>query len=211
MGDKLPKMITKSAVVSRVGGRLGDKKAKSGLAQTLDPVHPERYTRPDFSKWAVFKSDPSNKAEPGTLVNPNLKNMESIKGSAVPPTSSTNAEPAAPTPPPAPAGPLVPPAVAEFVGKLPHVSEYNGPIINEDEIIKIILGLPVQVPVVGVTWIPIDEYVVAPKASRDRDYGRDRSDYGRRDDRRESRERSDYRDRPYERSRDRSSRDRRRR
>jgi hypothetical protein len=192
MGEKLPKMTIKTITNTRVGGRLGDrnKNASKGLANTLDSVHPERFARPDFTKWAVFKSDPSIKPDVGTVVDVNEAQLVAIKGTST--AGSVREESvSAPSSPTRASGVLVPPAVAVFLSKLPHVSEYNGPNIDVDEMIKIIMGLPVQVPTGNLTWIPVDEYVTVPSQRYD-----DRRRGG--DDRRDRRER-EYRDRrePY--------------
>lgn len=200
MGEKLPRMAIKAAVNTRVGGRLGDKRGGAkGLANTLDSVHPERFARPDFTKWAVFKSDPSIKPEAGTFVDVNEAAMIAQGGSSAPGPPSGgrghSSEPSSAPPSPARAtGPLIPPAVAQFLGKLPHVSEYNGPVIPVDEMIKIINGLPVTVPTGDIVWVPSDEYVVVPagRGRYDRGWYEDR----RRDDRRDGGRRDD-RDRGY--------------
>lgn len=195
-------MSVQTATSSRVGGRLGERKGNvKSLTQNLDPVHPERYSRPDFTRWAVFKSDPSTKPETASVPNPNEEKLLAKKSaSTISPRASISARGGSTEPGGSvtsgrsssapPAAPSVPQAVAAFIGKLPPASEYVGPIIPVDDMLKIIMGLPVQVPAGEIKWVPADEYVVVSTRSR-----REDSHHRRGDDRRDR----DHRDRPYDR------------
>lgn len=137
-GDKLPKITLTTSAKKTIN--------KSRITQNLDSVNPERFPRPDFSKWAVFKADPSLKVDP--VVDPNIT---ALKNSSVSGSADSS-----------PAGPLVPPAVAEFMKQLPSPHEFTGPILPADEIIKLLLSINVPLPSQTLTWVPIEDYGGGP-------------------------------------------------
>ncbi|RCH78818.1 mRNA 3'-end-processing protein rna14, partial [Rhizopus stolonifer] len=109
----------------------------------LEPVHPEKYPRPDLSQWQPFKpaARPANASPLITTIVPG------------PPVDT----PPQPPSPPAPTVPIqpqwttsLPDAVAYFVSNLPPAQTFNGPIIPPGEIVEllrtIIIPLPPQRP-----------------------------------------------------------------
>ncbi|KAI8874785.1 Suf-domain-containing protein, partial [Backusella circina FSU 941] len=138
----------------------------------LEPVHPERYPRPDFSQWQPFKpSADANRRAPGPSNPPNP--IPPPMQPAAPDVKPTNPpEPMMPTVspmmnnppvvPPAPPtvvaapppigwnkGPTLPEAVAYFVNNLPPAQTFNGPLIQPGELVDLLRNIIIPVPPQG--------------------------------------------------------------
>ena len=88
--------------------------------QNLEPVHPERYLAPDFTKWSVFRADAAPKNEGRFVVKKRTDEISPVSAQAsssmISPTSAIPVDPAE----------MVHPQVALLFGKLPHFSLYAG-------------------------------------------------------------------------------------
>ncbi|KAJ3107998.1 mRNA 3'-end-processing protein rna14 [Phlyctochytrium planicorne] len=90
---------------------------------------PEKYPRPDFSKWNIYKPEPP----PPSAMRP-----------------APNAEPSVPTKttplaPPVPSYGILPDAINKFLELLPPASSYTGPIIPVNDVIDLLRHIPLQI------------------------------------------------------------------
>ncbi|KAJ3294465.1 mRNA 3'-end-processing protein rna14 [Blyttiomyces sp. JEL0837] len=121
------------------GSGTGSNTNTSGKArhQNLDSVHPERYPRPDFSKWVSYKPEPPVVAKTGLGGSPAIAGAS--QSAAVPVTVVTH----------------IPDAIAKFLEILPTANSYNGPPVPVDEILDILRHLPIPLPVNPPVMVPI--------------------------------------------------------
>jgi hypothetical protein len=135
----------------------------------LEPVHPERYARPDFSQWQPFKpSADANRRAPGPnnppppIPPPMQPAAPDVKPTPEPmmPTASpmlNTPSPAVPMPPVPPVsappgwnkGPTLPEAVAYFVNNLPPAQTFNGPLIQPGELVDLLRNIIIPIPPQG--------------------------------------------------------------
>ncbi|KAI8358476.1 hypothetical protein EDC96DRAFT_465074 [Choanephora cucurbitarum] len=138
----------------------------------LEPVHPEKYPRPDLSQWQAFKptARPANASPIITTIVPGppvetqpSQPMDTMMGQS-PPTIL----PPAPPPPPAQTqsmntsgwmnptmlppvvpttpNPSLPDAVAYFVSNLPPAHTFHGPIISPVDIVELLRTIIIPLP-----------------------------------------------------------------
>ncbi|KAI8371023.1 hypothetical protein BD560DRAFT_454479 [Blakeslea trispora] len=142
----------------------------------LEPVHPEKYPRPDLGQWQAFKptARPANASPiittivPGPPVEtaspsvppPAAPSQPMVPSSAVmPPTQPQamsgnsgwmNNSPMHSVPPvgpsSSPAAVSLPDAVAYFVSNLPPAQTFNGPIISPIEIVDLLRTIIIPLP-----------------------------------------------------------------
>ncbi|KAK9717514.1 mRNA 3'-end-processing protein rna14, variant 2 [Basidiobolus ranarum] len=101
-----------------------------GRRALLDPIHPERYPRPDFNQWTSYKPpvDSLRRGQPGAQGQSPLPTA---------PSGSTTAPSVNSSRPNIPPG--LPEAVGFFMTQLPTAQAYNGPLINTDDLLDLIL------------------------------------------------------------------------
>ncbi|KAL2920081.1 hypothetical protein HK105_200147 [Polyrhizophydium stewartii] len=109
----------------------------------LEAVDPQRFPRPDLSKWAAYKS------EPGQAKGGKADGAESASGA---PGSEGSGGPggsasqfAFPIPEP----------LAAFMSILPQSNQFDGPRINVDELIQTIAQLPIPPPPAAPKLVPV--------------------------------------------------------
>ena len=167
----------------------------------LEPVHPERYPRPDLSVWQPFKpsaADVRRVASPAIADSPIVAKVEPAP---LPPVSNTSAgwnptkssvqqqSPLPPTQaqPPQPQllqqqqAPL-PDAVAYFVSNLPPALNFNGPMIQPAELVEllrnIIIPLPPQVGAASNANVPPIRQPIKPPMQQQQQQPMRGSNYG---------------------------------
>ncbi|KAI8807587.1 hypothetical protein BJ742DRAFT_812149 [Cladochytrium replicatum] len=116
--------------------------------QNLDPVHAERYPRPDLSKWISFQPD----AETGTrrAGSPGAKNPTQYVDSSSRSVTQAGGQQQKPGP-----TVLVPEALARFFASLPQPNTYNGPIIPVNEVMEVLRQTQIPLTNVGPAIVPI--------------------------------------------------------
>ncbi|KAI8148365.1 hypothetical protein BJV82DRAFT_263631 [Fennellomyces sp. T-0311] len=153
-------------------GRSKDQNAKRPL---LEPVHPERYPRPDLNQWQSFKPAEARRTAPsaagtssGNRVPPagDSANPPPPMAPTVPPPAIVKKEPGPPAVAPQsivsgpvqqqqPAssswnqGPPLPEAVAYFVSNLPPAQSFNGPLIQAGELVDLLRNIIIPLPPQG--------------------------------------------------------------
>ncbi|KAI9103161.1 hypothetical protein DFS34DRAFT_354924 [Phlyctochytrium arcticum] len=135
---------------------------------SLESSHPERYPRPDMSKWISYK--PEAAAPP--LGGPPFP----LAGSPLPGGS--------PRVPHAAVGPahMVPEAIAQLLSILPAAATYNGPILPVNDVLEVFRQIPIPVARAPnmVPYPPMveqqDRGQVGPRGGNDRSHNRDRRD-----------------------------------
>lgn len=132
----------------------------------LEPVHPERYPRPDLNQWQSFKpsaeanrrvaSSPALPNSPLVPVNVKSEVIEPQQPPIIPPPVVNNYIP--PTQPLQPAPPQpqqqqqqlpLPDAVAYFVSNLPPPHAFNGPIIQPGDLVDLLRNINIPLPPQG--------------------------------------------------------------
>ncbi|KNC99538.1 uncharacterized protein SPPG_04928 [Spizellomyces punctatus DAOM BR117] len=155
--------------------------------QSLEPVHPERYPRPDLNKWSSYKPEPAALKPPAAFG----------AGGSPAPTASPSL--AAGVPSPAQVTgisgsrlAMVPEAIATLMSVLPPSSLYNGPILPINDILELFRQIPLPIPSVPPKMVPLQPSVQGSSSSGptsdrqlppfdrqrgygDRNYGRDRT------------------------------------
>ncbi|CAO3662322.1 unnamed protein product [Rhizopus stolonifer] len=128
----------------------------------LEPVHPERYPRPDMGQWQTFKpaSDGNRRVNNVPIPSPSVPKLASTAVPDVPKKMDS-----APIRPPSPVHPpfqqsswnapvtqqsSLPDAVAYFVSNLPPPSTFNGPVIQANELVDLLRNIILPMPPQGV-------------------------------------------------------------
>ncbi|KAJ3284935.1 mRNA 3'-end-processing protein rna14 [Borealophlyctis nickersoniae] len=139
-----------SGLGGRGAGRTNNRGNQDGQ---IEAVHPERYPRPDISKYAAYKPEPVTR--PPVVAAPPAGRAEQsprvppAAGQAPPPLAQGAVGAAQPT------GPLIPEPIARFMNMLPPAPQYNGPMIPVDELVDFLSRAPIPLPPVPVTMVPI--------------------------------------------------------
>ncbi|KAI8974454.1 hypothetical protein BDB01DRAFT_844804 [Pilobolus umbonatus] len=123
----------------------------------LEPVHPERYPRPDFNQWQTYKPSAESNRRPPIPIN-------NTSSPAIPPvvpssdvtvaesTVATNVPLASVSQPLSWNNPLtqpLPDAVAYFVSNLPPAQTFNGPLIQPGELVDLLRNIIIPLPPQG--------------------------------------------------------------
>ncbi|RHZ76420.1 hypothetical protein Glove_197g91 [Diversispora epigaea] len=160
----------------------------------LDSVHPEKYPRPDFRQWVLYKPSAEQLRrpffpQPGAS-GQQITNISTTGNSVQPlgpsqpiisqPHGSTLQPPTASQTPQniiqpslnwarAPNGMMVPDTVNKFLLILPPPSSYNGPIINSNELMELIRN---SVPTTtNIMSVPPTQHSLQPSQTRDKTRG----------------------------------------
>ncbi|CAG8571347.1 3910_t:CDS:10 [Acaulospora morrowiae] len=160
----------------------------------LDSVHPEKYPRPDFRQWVLYKptaeqlrrpffpppvsSNTSSAQSVGPSPPPasqggssqshgssNNSNMTVLRGNS--PSAQNLTQPASLNWTHAPNGMMLPDVIAKFLSMLPSASSFNGQIINPTDLIDLIIN---SVPGGGLLNGP--SHPLQPPISQSRDRSR---------------------------------------
>lgn len=142
-------------------GRSGEPKRR-----LLEPVHPERYSRPDWSQWQPFKpsaGDPARINMPAEDLKRPAMNAASPPPPFVAPVTPSSGPPQQTAQTNTPSQPLghhpfidngpmanLPDLIAHFVASLPPANAYNGPLLNAVEVVEIFRNVNLPVPPPGV-------------------------------------------------------------
>lgn len=141
----------------------------------LEPVHPERYPRPDLNQWQSFKpSAEVNRRVPvassPALPNSPLVNVKSevnepiqqqppiipppVSNNYIPPTQPLQQQPPLPPQPQQQQQLPLPDAVAYFVSNLPPPHAFNGPIIQPGDLVDLLRNISIPLPPQGAPGAP---------------------------------------------------------
>ncbi|KAI8848336.1 hypothetical protein BC829DRAFT_394221, partial [Chytridium lagenaria] len=126
--DKAPARSTKSIT-----------KLKTNAIETAVS---DKYPRPDFSKWNIYKPEPPQ--------NPPQRPGSSTQDSG-PAPSSSNAPNAAPSQPVS----MIPDAIVRFLDLLPLPAAYNGPLIPIADVLDLLKHVPIPMPATPPTLVPL--------------------------------------------------------
>ncbi|KAF7724317.1 mRNA 3'-end-processing protein rna14 [Apophysomyces ossiformis] len=157
--QKLPEvpsdLPSSEAVLAKAKERARQKDAH-GKRPLLEPVHPERYPRPDLNQWVLFKPSPAEPVRrPAGTAAPPVPVQETVappEMSAPPPAAVAPPAPMAwkqQQPPPAPVQQALPEPVAYFVSNLPSAQKFNGPIIQAAELVDLLRNIIIPLPPQG--------------------------------------------------------------
>ncbi|KAJ3228371.1 mRNA 3'-end-processing protein rna14 [Clydaea vesicula] len=126
--------------------------------QTLAAVTPEKFVRPDLTKWQTYKSDPNQKLmvsernlnsnSPASSPRPDLGNSSPKASHQIPPSSSNTLHTT-----PSYSQFAIPPAISALLCKLPSPSYFQGPVFNVDDMLDLINKLPLSLPNQQLDWI----------------------------------------------------------
>ncbi|KAG1139413.1 hypothetical protein G6F37_009687 [Rhizopus arrhizus] len=173
----------------------------------LEPVHPERYPRPDMGQWQAFKPAADGNRRVNNVPIP-LSSVPSIASKAIasdtakkmdvaplqpqaspvhpPPPAPLTQQPAVPSwnAPPVSQS-VLPDAVAYFVSNLPPPQTFNGPIIQSGELVDLLRSIILPLPPQGVaqqrplSQAPLRNAPMHPPSARDGGRGNYGPPYGR--------------------------------
>lgn len=134
----------------------------------LEPVHPERYPRPDLNQWQAFKPTADanrNRATTSTAAPvapnsptvpapiPNSTKLEPVEQQQAPPILSQQQQSVGNTwnnnnvmPKQQQQQAPLPDAVAYFVSNLPPAQTFNGPVIKSSELVEVLRNIIIPLP-----------------------------------------------------------------
>ncbi|KAG2229913.1 hypothetical protein INT48_008288 [Thamnidium elegans] len=139
----------------------------------LEPVHPERYPRPDLNQWQTFKptAELNRRTTTTTIVAPTIvpnspivpvipivAKIEPVESPVIPPVNTWNNSVSQPQPiqplqqQPIQQQPIqapLPDAVAYFVSNLPPAQTFNGPMIQPGELVDLLRNIIIPLPPQG--------------------------------------------------------------
>ncbi|KAI8808347.1 hypothetical protein BJ742DRAFT_288347 [Cladochytrium replicatum] len=116
--------------------------------QNLDPVHAERYPRPDLSKWISYQ--PEAEAATRRAGSPGSQSAGEYVDTSPRSNSQTGGQQQTPGP-----TVLVPEALARFFASLPQPNSYNGPIIPVNDVMEVLRQTQIPLTNVGPAIVPI--------------------------------------------------------
>ncbi|CAG8567643.1 14377_t:CDS:10, partial [Acaulospora colombiana] len=152
----------------------------------LDSVHPEKYPRPDFRQWVLYKPTAEQLRRPffPPPVSSTPGSTQQVRPSPPPASQGVSHGPSTITSPPStqnlsqpapfnwthgPNGMMLPDVIVKFLSVLPAPSSFNGQIINPTDLIELLLN---SVPSGGLLSGPPSHSLQPPiQQSRDRSRG----------------------------------------
>ncbi|KAL0088583.1 hypothetical protein F4703DRAFT_1518820 [Phycomyces blakesleeanus] len=152
-------VIQEATVSGTTGHERSHRNKDHGKKPLLQPVHPEKYPRPDFEQWKPFKplTDSARHVAPNTVTVPRVVAPDSVPKVSTP-TPDVPPVAAAPAPPVTwnkTQSTDLPGPIAYFVSSLPPAHSFNGPSIQAGELAdllrNIIVPVPAQLPAPGNT------------------------------------------------------------
>ncbi|KAJ3213420.1 mRNA 3'-end-processing protein rna14 [Dinochytrium kinnereticum] len=105
-----------------------------------DSLKVDRYPRPDFSKWNVYKPE----IPPPGSIRPTLSTQDQGPSPSITPTGPSSQ----PTT-------MIPEAIVRFLDLLPAAAIYNGPIIPVNDVLELLRHIPVPLPTSQPNLAPI--------------------------------------------------------
>ncbi|KAJ3169317.1 mRNA 3'-end-processing protein rna14 [Geranomyces variabilis] len=136
-----PPMTARTAASHQ--SRKDDVRNSSGRKyQSLDSVHPERYPRPDMTKWVAFQPEaiPAAARPPGGAAD--VAGVGGGDQAQAPRGPVANV----PNQPVGGGGMMVPDAVVRLMAVLPPSETYNGPVLPINDIIDLFRQIPLPAP-----------------------------------------------------------------
>ncbi|KAG0174771.1 mRNA 3'-end-processing protein rna14 [Apophysomyces sp. BC1015] len=153
--QKLPEAsvvpIVPEASLAKAKDRARQKDAH-GKRPLLEPVHPERYPRPDLNQWVLYKPPAEPVRRPASAAAPAVPAAEPVAPPEIsaPPSAAVPPAPMAwKQQPPTPATQVLPEPVAFFVSNLPSAQKFNGPIIQAAELVDLLRNIIIPLPPQG--------------------------------------------------------------
>ncbi|KAJ3154878.1 mRNA 3'-end-processing protein rna14 [Geranomyces michiganensis] len=143
-----PPPMTARAAASHQS-RADDDRSSNRKYQSLESVHPERYPRPDMTKWVPYQPEALPATRPAVAVTETAPDAHAVAGDQArpgePAVHPQGAFPSAPNQSVG-GGMMVPDAVVRLMAVLPPSETYNGPVLPINDIIDLFRQIPLPAP-----------------------------------------------------------------